>query len=329
MPLDVKVTIELSKVAGNVGFGIPLLLECGAEKAIAYTECYSLDDVVAAGYANTTEIYKAANMIFAQEHRPAKIAVCSATGTGAETLPTLVEKDWRQLIAIGCDEEIVAIADYIETTKKKYFVSVSKTAFETLKGTLTGKKYGRTVIFVNATAYANAALVGETAGRKAGSFTYKFMQLKNVTAETFTEAELTALHNAGAFAYVTKAGDDVTTEGIAQDGSYIDEGDSIDYVIANMEYRIQKTLNNSDKVKMDNTGIAKLEAAATSALQSAANNGIIAQNDDGSYAFYVSFAPRSEIPEADRASRKYKYGSFGFTIAGAIHDVAVSGELTY
>lgn len=330
MALDVKVKIELSKAAGKIGFGIPLLLEAGAETAVAYTECYNLDDVVKAGFAQATEMYKAANMLFAQENRPEKIAICAATGTAVETLPTLVAKGWRQLVIVGESTEYVAVADYIETTGDKMLViSVNKTAWATLKTSVTSKKYNRTIILVNETAYAAAALVGETAGRAAGSFTYKFKTLKGVTPDDLTDAEITALHEAGAFGYVTKAGDDVTTEGIVCGGEnkYADVTDSIDYVIQNIEYRVQKTLNSNAKVSYDDGGIALIANAVTAALQDAHNNGIIA-TVNGVADFAVSFPMRSATTEADRASRAYNYGTFSFALAGAIHEVRVSGTIT-
>lgn len=331
MALDVKVKIELSKATGSVGFGIPLLLESGVEKAVAYTECYSLDDVIAVGYTNESAMYKAANMVFAQKNRPSKIAICGATGTVVETLPTIAAKNWRQLVIVGEDTtEYVAVADYIEATKNKmFFVSMAKDKFETFKTSIANKTYDRTVIFVNSTKYADAALVGETSGRTAGSFTYKFKTLANVGAETFTDAEIEAIHKSGAFGYVTKAGDNITTEGISQSGKYIDITDSIDYVIQNIEYRTQKVFNNTAKVPYDNVGIALLESATTTALQEAGVNGIIATLEDGSYNYSVSFAPRSATTEADRASREYKYGTFRFALAGAIHYCEVVGEITY
>lgn len=331
MASDVKVKIELSKPVGSVGFGSPLLLESGAETAVAYTVCYSLEDVKTAGFADTTDMYKAANMIFMQENRPASIAVCASTeATLKAAIEKVIDKDWRQLIAIGAEStEYIDAADYIETTKKMMFVSMDKAAFDTFKATVADKKYDRFIIFVNATAYANAALVGETAGRNAGSFTYKFKTLKGVGAETFTDAELKAIHEAGAFAYVTRAGDDITTEGISQSGTYIDQTDSIDYVVQNIEYRIQKVLNGTAKVPYDDRGIVLLESATLSALQDAAVNGIIATKEDGSYDYSVSFAARSATTEADRASRVYKYGAFKFALAGAIHECEVYGEITY
>lgn len=332
MALDVKVKIELSKTAGGVGFGIPLLLEVGATTAVTYTECSSLDDVIKAGYAETTDMYKAANMLFIQENRPEKIAVCSATDGAVEAVKNLVSKDWRQLVIVGdAIDEYVAVADYIETTKSKmFFVSMNMETWTVFEESVASKKYDRTVIFVCETENAAAALVGETAGRAAGSFTYKFKTLKNVAADDLTDAQINELHEAGAFGYVTKAGDNVTTEGISQSKKYIDITDSIDYVIGNIEYRIQKVFNGTAKVPYDDRGIALLSGAVTLALQDAFNNGIIAVQANGKTPDYtVSFQPRAATTEADRESRTYKYGSFKFALAGAIHYCEVYGEITY
>ena len=329
MALDVKVKIELSKPIGSAGFGIPLLLASGATAAVAYTECSSLNAVKAAGFAEDSAMYAAAEAVFSQENKPAKIAVCAVSGTLVEEITALVSRDWRQLVIVDGDtDNYIAVADYIETTNNKMlFASMTKSEWNTFKSGLSSKAYDRTVFFINSAPTAAAALVGETAGRAAGSFTYKFKTLKGISAEVFTDEEITALHEAGAFAYVTKAGDDVTTEGISQSGKYIDITDSIDYVIQNIEYKVQKTFNTTAIVNYDNRGIALIEAAVKTALQEAAVNGIIAQLDDGSYDYSVSFPARSATTEADRASRVYNYGTFTFSLAGAIHNATITGEV--
>ena len=325
MALDVKVKIELSKAVGSIGFGYPLLLTM-AESAVAYTECYSLDEVKTAGFADTTDMYKAANMLFMQENRPTKIAICASNAESVQdAIASVVSKEWRQLVLVGVDDYVDA-ADYIETTKKMMFASMAKADFDSLA--LTGKKYDRTVFFVNETPYADAALVGEMAGRVVGSYTYKNKTLKGVVAEDLSDADIEALHAKGAFAYVTKAGDDVTTEGFSQSGVYIDETENMDYVIHNIEYRTQKVFNTNAKVSYDDKGIALIEAATETALKEAAVNGIIATLADGSYDYSVSFGGRSVTTEADRASRTYKYGSFKFSLAGAIHYAEISGVVT-
>lgn len=333
MALDVKVTISVSAASGGVGFGIPLLVEGGvADKAVGYTECYSIDDVVAAGFDTKSGMYKAANMVFVQTNRPQKIAIYQSAKTLVEALAEVVSKGWRQIVVVnGKVGEYIGAADYIETTRDKLlFVSMPYEGFEEFVDSLDGKQYDRTIIFVNETENAAAALVGETAGRVAGSFTYKFKNLKNVKAEDLTDTQIKNLHENGAFGYVTKAGDDITTEGISQSGKYIDITDSIDYVIQNIEYRVQKVFNSNGKVSYDDRGIAMLEAATVSALQDAFNNGIIAVGEDGVTPDYsVSFAPRSQTTEADRATREYKYGSFRFALGGAIHYCEVNGVITY
>ena len=60
MALDVKITINMTKPVGNIGFGYPLILEVGAEKEIAYTVVSSLTEVVTAGYAVDSDMYKTA-----------------------------------------------------------------------------------------------------------------------------------------------------------------------------------------------------------------------------------------------------------------------------
>ena len=333
MALDVQVKIQVATATGSVGFGVPLLLETGATTAVAFTECYDIDDVVKAGFEATTAMYKAAQMVFQQVNRPEKIAISASSSSAIEAITAVVDNDWRQLVIVNDvsdTSEYIAIADYIETLRSKmYFVAIGSDKWNTFKNSVAEKKYDRTVFFINSTEYAAAALVGEMSGRTAGSATYKFKTLKGVAAEYYTDAQIQEFHKAGAFCYVTRAGDDITTEGISQSGKYLDLTDSIDYVIQNIEYRIQKVFNTTAKVHFDDRGIALLEAATVSALQEAANNGIIAVKEDGSYDYSVSFGSRSQTSEEERASREYKYGSFKFALAGAVHSCTVAGEITY
>ena len=68
MALDVKVKIDLVKPLGKAGFGIPLILEENATTEKSYTECRNLDDIIAAGFAATTKVYKAANTMLMQDN---------------------------------------------------------------------------------------------------------------------------------------------------------------------------------------------------------------------------------------------------------------------
>jgi hypothetical protein len=328
MALDVKVKIDLTKPAGKAGFGVPLILEQGATKEIAYTECRSLADVVSAGFATTTEVYKAANLIFMQDTPPEKIAVCATTGTPEAWLANVdnVSKDWRQLIVIGNFEDINVgfIMTAIEALDNKmYFVDVPIDD----ESVLSVAGINRTVLFYHNLGCATAALVGATASLPAGSFTYKNLVLKGIEPQKLTETEIDAIHAKGGITFVTKAGDNVTSEGKTAGGEYIDIIDSKDYVISNLEYQTQKTLNTMPKIPYDNNGIAILESVAVNVMRDAYNNGIIATGEDGKAAYTVNYAKREQTDETDRAVRRYVGGSFAFTLAGAIHEVNVTGEI--
>lgn len=337
MALDVKVKIDINKPIGKSNYSYPLLLVVESDESPTindYKECKTLDEVVEAGYVTTTNAYKAANLIFAQNNAPTKIAIKNCKSTEEVTTITDCAKyNWRQLIVV-CEGSTTAptttliksISDYIETTEKMYFCSVSAT---TETSTLT-KTNERTVVFMySGTAVCpEAAIVGASAGLTVGSFTYKNLILSGIAPLELTDTQIEAAHTAGTITFVTKAGDNVTTEGKTLNGEYIDIVDSKDYIIQNIAYKVQKVFNTTNKVPYDNNGIAMLESAVIEVMRDAYNNGIIATNEDGTPAYTVSFALRNATTAAERKARKYPYGRFSFVLAGAIHEAEITGEIT-
>lgn len=329
--LDVKVKIDLTKPVGKAGFGIPLIYQEQAAKAVAYTECTSLADVAAAGVEATAPLYKAAQTLLMQDNAPAKFAICANTSAAKSWVADVANsgKDWRQLIVVIDTGEIDVAGTMaaVETLDNKiYFadIAVDDNTTYTVSG------INRTVLFycdASGETFPAAALVGATAGMAAGSFTYKNIILKGILPQALTSTQIEAIHKKGGITFVTKAGDNVTTEGKVAGGEYIDVIDSKDYVISNLEYQTQKTLNTMKKIPYDNSGIAILENVAVNVLKDAYNQGIIATNEDGTAAYTVTYATRENTNEADRAIRKYIGGQFAFTLAGAVHTVEVTGEI--
>lgn len=335
MAYDVKVNIDLAKPIGKVGFGVPLILLEYAKQAVEYVEVSSLAEVVTAGFAATTDVYKAAQLIFTQKNAPKHIALCAVTGSATEALDdaALISKNWRQLIVIADEAEYVSTVSSVSAAVelldgKMYFANLD-TNDETAVG-VTGLR--RTVLFyVDATAEVPvpvAALVGEAAGREAGSFSYKNLMLSGIAAQELTDAEVDAIHKKGGITYIAKAGDNVTSEGKVVGGEYIDVMDSEDWIIQQLTYKTQKVLNTSAKVPYDNNGISLLESVAEDVLQTAYNKGMIATDADGNPDYSVDYAKREETTEEDRSSRKYLGGNFRFALAGAIHEVEINGTIT-
>lgn len=335
MAYDVKVHIDLAKPVGSIGFGMPLILLENASKAIEYAEVSSVAEMVELGFTAGSNAHKAAQLIYAQKHAPKTIAVVAVAAAATEALedPILVEKGWRQLIVVSENEEsastVSAISAAVEALEHKmYFASLDTDDATTIA--VSGLDH--TVLFycdaTEAAPVPVAALVGETAGMAAGSFTYKNLMLSGILPQELTETEIEAIHNKGGITFVQKAGDNVTSEGKTVGGEYIDIIDSEDYIVQQIAYKTQRMLNTSAKVAYDNNGIAALESVAVDVLQSAYNNGMIATNEDGAAAYSVNYAMREDTTEADRAKRQYLGGSFTFALAGAIHHVEITGEIT-
>lgn len=328
---DVIVNINLAKAGTRSGFGFPLIFEGKATSEIAYKECSNLDEVAKVA-GNTSNIYKAAQLLLMQNDKPAKIAVCASASTAVLGLPKIIHHGWRQLIVTSLETTGEStrkqISDYIETTPDKmYFTSVAATTDLSGATAITGND--RTFILChadeNSVKFPEAALVGATAGKSAGSFTYKNIILKGLTPKVMSQSEIDAVHAVHAAAFVLKCGDGVTSEGMVTSSEYADIIDSQDYIVQGIEYNVQKLLNSSDKVPYDNAGIGRLENTVTNVLKEAYNNGIIATGDDGLPAYSVSFKPRKETSAANRTARKYVDGSFHFALAGAIHEVEING----
>jgi hypothetical protein len=330
MALDVKVTINLMEPTGKSGTWYPLIYVIGSgDELKGYKEYSTLSDVLE-DYEAATDAYKAANLIFMQDNAPTKIAILEGAADVVNGLADYMTKSWRQLIVLKDFD--AALSTYIESTDKMYFTHFAdKAALSAVNETI--KQYDNTFAVVyNDTStdpvkYPEAGVVGATAGLKAGSFTYKNMVIKGVSALDISDSDLTDIHKAGGITIVEKAGDIVTSEGIVASCEYADVIDSKDYIIQNITYKTQKLFNNNAKIPYTNNGIAMLEAATLEALVDGYNNGMIADNDDGSPAYTVSFVLRSQTTETDRANRDYPYGQFSFVLSGAIHTAEIVGEI--
>lgn len=350
---DVKVIIGQQAIVGNVGFGTPLILKTCQTEAVPYTECRSLNEVKTI-FAENDPVCKASDLIFSGNNPPNKIAVCAVTGTATTEIPKLLQYDWRQLIVVtlnleGEEGQIDDISNLIKTLPSRMFfthvnangattnvVTAMSTAIRAI-----GESDRTVVVAYNKSyksetvtpvcEYPEAALIGAVGGLLPGSFTYKNMTIRNVEPEVYTDAELNnttnGINTVNGIAIIKKAGDVVTSEGKTLSGKYIDDIDSQDWIISNIEYEVQSLLNKANKLPYDNTGISQLEAVVTNVLQEAFSMGIIASNDDTTPAYKVKFETREETDKNNIVSRKYLGGTFTFKLAGAVHNVEITGYI--
>ncbi|ULO10272.1 DUF3383 family protein [Paenibacillus sp. 19GGS1-52] len=337
---DVTVTIAVLKPTPILGgFGKPLIL--GSSAAGKDFKNYSDIAAVLVDYATTTEEYKAAAATFAQKNPPAEIAIVSRrTGTTPEALvdilPKLFLKDWHFLISTSTlVTDITTIGDAIEADKsRQYFFRTSVQADLTA---ILVKKYTRTYGFYHIAAevakYPEAAWVGAVGSLPVGSVTWKGWTLVGIAPLDITATELAAIHALGANTYVTKSGTDVTSDGKAVSGDFIDLIHSQDFVVFSVQYAVQDLFNQAQaalsKIPYDNRGIAQIESAVRTVLQRAYLQGMIAVDEDGVPLFNTTFPPRSQMDAAQIAARNYPDGQFDFVPAGAVHTAAIRGTIKF
>lgn len=341
IPSDIKVSLTLSKSVGKSGFGIPLILAGGQTKAVPYTECVDIDEVRTICGADSP-VTTAAALMFKQSNERFKVAVCAATDKAAVAVPKMLSNGWRQLVVptegTESDSTITEISDVIETSDREYFATVHDLASapsKTIPGMVDGKEAqvprDRTIGFSYPVAgvYAAAALVGAIAQKQPGTYTCKNLILKGLDPLLLDDETVQSIHDTGCLTFVTKAGDNVTTEGKTIGGEYIDIVDGKDYIIWRIQNDSQKILNSSNKVPFNDNGIAQLEAACVGVMKDCYGDGnlIIETNDDGKPAYSVHYGSRAETNAADRANRHYALGHFSFRLLGAIHTAEINGSI--
>lgn len=327
MPLqDATVIIDLASPAPLVGLGRPLIL---VEKVgeSTYKEYYSLDGL-AADFPEGTETHTKAKTLYSQEGHAQTVAVATyQTGAPDSALLQFANREWHfVLLTGGLSADQIKVAQFIDGMDFKFFAALVKDN----AGREALKTYKRTIIFDHPTLgeHLDAAAVGALASREVGSITWKFKGgFAGITPRYLSAGELAEIEADNGIAYVVKAGKGQLSEGFTGTGEYIDALHGKDFVKVTMENEIQTALQNSDKVPYDNRGIGLVEGAATTALQRAYTQGIIAQTDDGLADYTVTALPRDQVNASDRANRVYKGLSFRFSNAGAIHEVEVKGQI--
>lgn len=323
---DVVVNISKQPLPGNAGVGTPLVIQGKASQAVPYTECRKIEDVVAAGFEKETPVYKQCETIFAQDNKPKVVAVCATAGEISEELPKLKNHQFRQIIPVlGTDDTLQAIMTYVDTTPDKMvFATVKK------ETDIAQNKSDRlfAIVYNGKSTTVEGAIVGASAGYKAGEITYKNLILKGIEPEDLLEDRINAIHKAGAICILKKAGDVVTSEGYVTSGEYADVIDSIDFIINEIGYKTQKLLNTSPKIPFSNNGIAQLEAVTYGVMSTAFNQGIVGVTDKGAPDFATNFLKREDLDPDDVRGRIYNGGKFSFSVMGAIHYAEINGLLT-
>lgn len=338
--LNIQITLA-TKPLTIQGFSRILILgnRTSPNNLIGLYGIYSdLASMVSAGFSSSDPEYKMAALIFAQSPCPSDIAVHihSAAVDIDDALDTLIltHNDWYGLLITSRDADDLHTAGTWALGNEKLFIGCTDSI-----DALTNRNNIREAYLIHdkATDYPEAAWAGLCFPQPIGSITWKWKSPTGVVASNFTLTQLNTIRSNKGQTFSERNGIVYSDEGITTGGEYIDVVMSRDYIKARLEESLFALQTRVGKIPFDDTGGAMLESAIREVLRQAGKQGIIAKavseadkklSDEGEYMFTVYVPPRSEVPENDRAQRKWSGITFSFTLAGAVHKTQISGIIT-
>lgn len=346
--LDVHVVLDVLTPASPVNLGNFAVYVVGATP-ITDIKLTAFADVEANSIVLDANAEAVVRAFFAQPNHAKYLYLYGVTTSVDQSAMTAkvnetITDDWEFATVVSSSaNDTVVLANAVEQYGRKFAVTGADLALDTAKvsdlATIEELPFlgnERTILFLaNSTAgvtekyNAVGALVGALGNSVPGAITWKFKSLVGVKASDVSGSVLAKLNEIGVITYVIKSGTAQTSEGLTTGLEFIDNLHGDDWVRASIETSIQALLQSTDKLAYGAAGIAQLEAAVTTVLRNATDNGIIlVDTETGAGTFTVDAGTRAEQSASDIANRIYNGLSFTYKRAGAIHDVTVHGTIS-
>lgn len=248
----------------------------------------------------------------------------------------LVDDSWYGIHSTYNSKAVVtALAAWTESNGKLYSPAVNETdAITTTAGNadtldaLHTSAYARTNGWYHPSpkAMLGAAVLGHMLPIDPGSDDWKWQTLAGVPAVKLTATHRTNLLARKANSYQVNAGLPITWEGTCSDGTFVDIIRGRDWLQNDMSVGVYGAIYRSNaagrKVPFTDAGFAIVEAEVRGSLKRAAAAGII--RDD----FVVTMPRLVDVSGANKTIRKLAGIKFSANLAGAVHDVAITGSVS-
>lgn len=238
------------------------------------------------------------------------------------------------LLDSNSQAEVLAAAAWIEARKKIFLCNTSDTEVvdnvvtTDVMSDLQSFAYARTAIIYSQARLLNwsgAAWAGNRLPSDPGSSTWAFKTLAAVQVDSkLTGGQVAVIESKGGNVYRTIAGVNVTTFGITASGEFIDVTRFIDWLDARIKERIFGVLINNPKIPYTDVGVDLMRAQVLAQL----NQGITVGGLAADPAPVVTAPAVADIDPADKAARILPDIFFQATLAGAIHQLVISGVLS-
>jgi hypothetical protein len=242
----------------------------------------------------------------------------------------LADSSWYGLLIDGNSEaEIAAAALWTETQKKIFVATTSDTLVKDAGSTtdigadLDTAAYARTGLIYSESPYAGAALLGDRLPDDPGTDTWAFKTLATIPYSNLNPTEVAALDAKHVNHYTRIAGINITRKGWSSAGEYMDITRSIDWLSARIQERIYAILVNSRKLPYTDRGVDVIRAEIMAQLDIAIGLGMLAATP----APTVTAPKVADVDPIDRANRLLPDVTFTAQLAGAIHQLEITGTL--
>ncbi len=308
-------------------------------------EYSSLSELLTAGFVATDAVYLAAQAMFSQNPNPGKIYVGrkltggDGTETWTQALTAMLEenKEWYGFgIGTRTLADLQLAAAWAEANKKLFAISDDDANIVDATGDIAEyintQGYDRSFVIYHDGAdlgasdpMAEFAWLGKLFPKSPGSVNWAHKTLSGVSAVDLTTAQQTTAFGKECNLYQSIAGNNITRWGTVGSGEYIDIIRGLDWLESIIQANIYTVFLNNDKIPFTDAGIQAVVAEVQSALQSAANVGLIIGAEDEENGFTVSAPLASEVSSANKAARTLPDITFRATLQGAINKVEIQG----
>lgn len=272
------------------------------------------------------QVYSRAALNCSQDHSDPGIATDLAA-------IKLASNSWYGLVTPFNSEALInAAAGWVESNSKLYPAATLDSAVATVteSGSATdvghdikAASYARSWAFHHPSndEFADAAQLGKFFTFSPGSETWRMKTLTGVTAETYTDTEITNMKARYAHYYYDLGGLSVVG-GDAKTGAgeYVDRTRGIDWYTSELQADLADMLLGSAKVPFTNPGIDMVEAVVRKRNTAGIKAGLIAADPEP----VVTAPDVADVSTANKTARTLTDVVTEWTLAGAIHHITVT-----
>ena len=182
--------------------------------------------------------------------------------------------------------------------------------------------------------YAALAWMAKCFGYDPGTETWNLKELATIAPTKLSTEQKKALGAKNINTFLRYAGCNCAMGGTTLAGEWIDVIRFRDWLKNELQIRTFNALKTNRKVPFTDGGIGLIEGVMDSTLKDGQDIGGIApteydDDDNPIYGYSVTVPKASDLTEAERKSRKLTGCKWSARLAGAIHAVEISGNLTF